>query len=85
MFLKAVLDLDPETEDPAKADLNPDINIYKKFLPRGSVSDPDSTRPVDPDPASESGSRYRRATMTHKNRKSFKFHVSKCWIFSFEG
>jgi hypothetical protein len=27
----------------------------------------------------------RKAKMTHKNRKSFKFPFLKCWMFSFEG
>jgi hypothetical protein len=50
LLLKAVLDLDPEKEDPAKADPNPDRKyIYKKFLPPCSVSDPDSIGSVDPD------------------------------------
>jgi hypothetical protein len=25
------------------------------------------------------------AKMTDKNRKSYKFHFLKCWMFSFEG
>ncbi len=36
---------------------------------RGSVSDPDSIRPLDPYPDSETGSGSRRAKITHKNRK----------------
>jgi hypothetical protein len=35
-----------------------------------------------PDPDSESGSR--KANMIHKNRKNKKFHVLKCWMFSFK-
>jgi hypothetical protein len=34
---------------------------------------------------SGSGFGSRRATMTHKSRKIQKFHVLKCWLFSFEG
>jgi hypothetical protein len=34
------------------------------------VSDPDSTRSVDPDPYLESGSGSRRAKMTRKSRKN---------------
>jgi hypothetical protein len=49
----------------------------------GSGLDPDSIGSVDPDP--ESGSRSRRAKMTHKSRKKLKkFHVFKCWMASFE-
>jgi hypothetical protein len=49
------------------------------------VANPDSIGPVDPDPYSESGSGSRRAKMTHKSRKKVKkFHVLKCWMFSFE-
>ncbi len=40
----------------------------------------DSVGSVDPDPYSESGSR--KAKMTNKKNK--KFHVLKCWMFSFE-
>jgi hypothetical protein len=37
---------------------------------------------LDPD----SGFGYRKEKMTHKNRKKVKkFHVLKCWMFSFEG
>jgi hypothetical protein len=35
-------------------------------------------------PDSESGSGSRRAKMIHKNRKNKKFHVLKCWMFSFK-
>ncbi len=41
----------------------------------GSVLDPYSIGPVDPDPYSESGSRSRRAKMTHKRRKNSCFEV----------
>ncbi len=27
----------------------------------------------------------RRAKITHKNCKKLRFHVLKCWMFSFEG
>jgi hypothetical protein len=29
--------------------------------------------------------RIRRAKRTHKNKKNKKFHILKCWMFSFEG
>jgi hypothetical protein len=51
----------------------------------GSGLDPDSIRPVDPDPYSESRSGSSRTKMTHKRRKIKKFYVVKCWMFSFEG
>ena len=35
-------------------------------------------------PDSDSGSGSRRANMIHKNRKNKKFHVLKCWMFSFK-
>jgi hypothetical protein len=74
---------------------------FWKFVCRAltSVSDPDpdwiqigsgfnqvrgSVSPY-PYPDSESGSGSRRAKMTHKSRKIKKFHVLKCWMFSFEG
>ncbi len=41
----------------------------------GSVLDPSSIGPVDPDPYSESGSGSRRAKMTHKGRKNSCFEV----------
>jgi hypothetical protein len=50
----------------------------------GSELDPDSFGSVDPDPYSESGSGSRRAKMTHKSRKIKKFHVLKCWMYSFD-
>jgi hypothetical protein len=37
-----------------------------------SVLDPDSIGSVDPDPCSESVSRFRRAKMTHKSRKKLR-------------
>jgi hypothetical protein len=41
---------------------------------------------LDPeDPDSVLGSGYRRAKMTIKMEKVKKFHVLKCWMFSFEG
>jgi hypothetical protein len=40
---------------------------------------------LDPDPHLESRSGSRRAKITHKYRKSKKYHVLKCWMFSFEG
>jgi hypothetical protein len=56
--------------------------IYCENQCFGSGLDPDSIRSVDPD--SESGSR--RAKITHKNRIMLrKFHVLKCWMFSFDG
>jgi hypothetical protein len=47
--------------------------------------DPDSIRSADPDPDPDfgSGSGSRRIIMTHKNSKK-KFHVLKCWMFSFD-
>ncbi len=48
----------------------------------GSQLDPDSIASVDPDPYSESG--YRRANDPQKQKKFQKFHVLKCWMFSFE-
>ncbi len=39
----------------------------------GSGLDPDSIRSVDPDPKK----------MTHNRKKFKKFHVLKCWMFSF--
>ncbi len=49
----------------------------------GSELNPDSIGSVDPDPYSGSGSRM--AKITHKSRKKIKkFHVLKCWMFSFE-
>ncbi len=41
----------------------------------GSVLDPYSIGPVDPDPYSESGSKSMRAKMTHKSRKNSCFEV----------
>jgi hypothetical protein len=41
----------------------------------GSVLDPYSIGPVDPDPYSEYGSGSRRAKMTHKSRKNSCFEV----------
>jgi hypothetical protein len=42
-----------------------------------SVSDPDSIRSEDPDPGG--------LKMPIKIEKVKKFHVLKCWIFSFHG
>jgi hypothetical protein len=44
-------------------------------------------RSVDPYPDSESGSRRpKEVKKTHINREKVKkFHVLKCWMFSFEG
>jgi hypothetical protein len=42
-------------------------------IPRVLDPDPDSIRPVDPDPYSESGSGSRRAKMTHKVEKFRNF------------
>jgi hypothetical protein len=52
-----------------------------------SVSDPDWIRnQYGFNQAIESESGSRRAKMTHKNRKKIKkFHVLKCWMFSFKG
>jgi hypothetical protein len=47
--------------------------------------DPDWIRSVDPYPDQESGSASRGAKITYKNLKIKKFHVFKCWMFSFEG
>ncbi len=49
------------------------------------VADPDSIGSMDPDlgPYSKSGSGSRRAKMTQKSGKINKFHVLKCWMFSF--
>jgi hypothetical protein len=62
----------------------PYIELYFIFLPV-----PDSIRSVDPDPDSELGSgsrsRSRRAKRPTKMEKVQKFHVLKCWMFSFEG
>jgi hypothetical protein len=63
----------------------PSQHVTAALLTYTGVSDPDSIRPVDPDPHLESGSGSRRAKMTHKGRKIIKkFHVLKCWMFSFE-
>ncbi len=60
----------------------------KLFRPVGSNSKPDSIRSLDPYPDLEYGSGSRRAKMTHKNKQILtikKFHVLKCWMFSFKG
>ncbi len=44
----------------------------KQGFGSGSGLDPDSIRPMDPDPYSESGSGSRRAKMTHKSRKKLR-------------
>ena len=54
--------------------------LYTRFLNRKNNVVTCSV--VDPDPSARSGSR--RSDMTHKNRKSGKFYVLKCWMFSFE-
>ena len=48
---------------------------YRQGFGSGSVLDPYSIGPVDPDPYSESGSGSRRAKMTHKRRKNSCFEV----------
>jgi hypothetical protein len=62
------------------------------FFPRtvdhcfGFGLDPDSIRSVDPD--SKSGSGFRRAKMTHKNRKKLRnstFSSAKCSLLRAEG
>ncbi len=60
------------------------FSAVSRSLGSGFGLDPDLIRSVDPD--SESGSGSRRVKMTHKIRKKIKkFHVLKCWMFSFEG
>ncbi len=56
-------------------------------FPIRSGLDPDSIRAVDPepDPHSKSGSGSRRSKRSTKIEKFEKFHVLKCWMFSFEG
>jgi hypothetical protein len=44
----------------------------KQGFGSGSGLDPDSIRPMDPDPYSESGAGSRRAKMTHKSRKKLR-------------
>jgi hypothetical protein len=63
-------------------------NFERQVQVTRSLSDPDWISSVDPypDPDSESGSKSRRAKITQKNRKKVKkFHVLKCWMFSFDG
>jgi hypothetical protein len=38
---------------------------------------------LDPDSIRSGGSGSRRATITQKNKKVKKFHVLKCWMFTF--
>jgi hypothetical protein len=47
----------------------------KQGFGSGSVLDPYSIGPVDPDPYSESGSGSRRAKITHTRRKNSCFEV----------
>jgi hypothetical protein len=57
--------------------VGPELNRYC------SVPDPDSITLVDPDSGSGSGSS--RQKLPIKTKKVEKFHVLKCWMFSFEG
>ncbi len=61
------------------------VNI-KQCFGSGSGLDPDSIRSVDPDPDtySESGSGEGGQKLPRKVEKIKKFHVLKCWFFSFE-